>query len=79
MRRYREGRLIREYAFAFRRKSLLRPKATGWNELGYMFVGSSMMFSDVQSLMCYKYERRGNGDTRDERNERTDVQHDFRA
>ena len=50
MRRYRGGRLVREYRFAFRRKSLLRSMSAGWNELGYMFDGSSMMFSDVQSL-----------------------------
>lgn len=50
MRRYRGGRQVRVCLFALPRKSLLRFIFDGWNEFGYILDGSSMIFSDVQSL-----------------------------
>jgi hypothetical protein len=52
MRRYRGGRQVRVCLFAFPRKFLLRFMSEGWNDFGYILDGSSMMFSEVQSLMA---------------------------
>ena len=69
MRRYRGGREVRVYLFALPRKSLLRFISDGWNEFGYILDESSIMFSDVQSLIAkfnglYKISGRGVTDVR---------------
>ena len=51
MRKYRGLHQVRVRPFAFPRKSLVRPITMGWNDFGYIFDGSSIMFRDVQSLM----------------------------
>ena len=51
MRRYLVGRHVLENPFTLWRKSLLFPRATGWKELGNIFVGSSIIFRNVQSLL----------------------------
>ena len=66
MRRYREGRRVHEYPFAFWRKSLLLHMSLGWKDLGYMFDGSSMIFFDRAVPPGVRYVKEDKGERSDE-------------